>query len=172
MLFNEWYTQDKQNEVAQHSSTLIAEWFHRFNNFELLYDEATFWELFYVELLNCKLEIAKITELTKQLKTGDIPEFNNFTLGNKQTSNSTSNDKSTANQNGTDTQNYQGYNVEGTFSKNASTTETTSTQNNTNETTATSINQLDEIFKLANADLAILFNQLYKRFLPLFVTYY
>lgn len=172
MYFNEWYTQTKQNEVALHSSDLIAEWFHRFNNFELAYEENVFWELFYCELLNSKLEIAKITALVAQLKNGDKPEFNEFSLGTTQINASDSTQNSDVTQSGEDSQNYQGYNVEGTFAKNSSTATTNNKVTSKNNGKTTTVNQTDEIFKTLNFDLAILFNNLYKRFITLFIQIY
>lgn len=172
MKFSEWYTQTKQTEVAQHSSDLIAEWFHRFNNFELAYEEETFWELFYCELLNSKLEIAKIGALVAQLKAGDKPEFNEFSLGNTLSTANDSTQASDVTNQGDDIQNYQGYNVEGTFSKNSSTTTNSGKVTSKNNSQTTSINQADELVKDLNLDLAVLFNNLYKRFLPLFLTLY
>lgn len=172
MLFSDWYTSEKQNEVAAHSSDLIAEWFHRFNNFEMLYEESTFWELFYVELLNSKMEIAKITALVAQLKAGDKPEFNEFNLGttSKTTIANTTTNKTTST--GSDSQNYQGYNVEGTFSKNSSEA-TTDNNGSVNSTSSNdTVNLLEEIFKSGSLDLANLFNNLYKKFIKLFVTLY
>lgn len=172
MLFNEWYTQDKQNEVAQHSSDFIAEWFHRFNNFELAYEENVFWELFYCELLNSRLEIAKITALVNQLKAGDKPEFNEFSLGTTSTTTSNTSQTSENTQSGEDSQNYQGYNVEGTFAKNNSKATNNGKTSGTTTGSATSVNQTDEIFKTLNYDLATLFNNLYKRFIVFFLQIY
>lgn len=172
MLFKEWYTLDKQNEVELLVGVFVGGWFHRFNNFEMLYDEDTFWELFYCEILNSKLEIAKINALYLELQTKNPHLFKDFKLGNFRNSETISNQNGNSKNNGEDTLNYSGYNVEGTYSKNQTAT-TSQTETNANSASnGSNYNYVDEIYKIANLDLAALFNTLYKKFLPLFQIIY
>lgn len=172
MQFKDWYTDDKQHEVELIVGHFIGDWFHRFNNFTLLYEEDTFWELFYIELVNSKLEIAKINTLYLELQAKNPHLFKDFKFGNFRNSESITNANGNAKTSGEDTLNYTGYNVEGTYSKNQTATNSQSETNTNSGSNASSYNYVDELYKTANLDLAVLFNNLYKKFLPLFQTIY
>lgn len=135
----------------------IADWFYnRFANFELLYEPNVFGDLFSATLFENHLELLKIKKLMTlqdQWELGNIVE---------------STTDMTTDSSGDSTQSYQGFNVEGDFSKNSSAGKTTG------KTTATSsaINLTDEYNKLISFDYSTLLDKVYSKFVVLFVLCY
>lgn len=161
MLFKDIYNKQTQSQlflsVKNKYGDIIADWFYfRFKNFELLYEQETFIDLFNATLFENHLELLKIKKLMtlqEQWELGNIVE---------------STTEMTTDSTGDSTQSYQGFNVEGDFSKNSSAGKTTG------NTTATSnaINLTDEYNKLISFDYSVLLDKIFSKFIVLFVMCY
>lgn len=161
MLFSEIYYLSTDSGLYQEVITKygqqIAEWFyHRFGKYELLYDVGSFTDQFLALLIENHIELLKIKRM---MQINDMWEFGNIV-------DSTTDMTSTSTSNGT--QSYQGYNVEGDFSKNSADGNTTG---NT-KAKSTSINHTDEFNKLIAFDYSTLLNKIYDKFVELFVLCY
>lgn len=160
MLFNEIYNDtpsDLFSYVVNKYGSTIAEWFSlKFKNYELLYDQDRFIDLFKSSLIENHIELLKIKKLMDQQEM--------WALGN--VVDSTTDMSNTSNSSGT--QSYQGYNVEGDFSKN--TAEGISVSNSTAK--SNSINNTDEFNKLISFDYSVLLDKIYDKFVVLFLLCY
>lgn len=126
----------------------------RFANFELLYPEETFKNLFDVVLLECDI-------LLRQIKnTHD--KLDDLLTGTTSTSSGNSNNLSS----GDSKISYCGYNVQGDFQ----TTNSSSSSQITNRQTTNTTSTLDELITLLSNDLTTFYDKLYTKMLPLFVT--
>lgn len=157
MLFREIYSKNKSPlyaDVVTRYGETIADWFYkRFKNYELLYDGETFFDLFQTMINESHLELLKVKEYFEIKK---VWELGNFVESNSYM-------ESDANSSGT--QSYQGYNVEGDFSKN-----TTSGKQNANTLGNTkSINITDEYNKMLSFDYTRILDKIYNKFVVLFV---
>lgn len=132
----------------------VAEWFYlKFKNFELMYQQEDFIDLFNSLVIESHLELLKLKKLL------DMQE--SFELGNKATSSVTSDTTATNDS----TNSYAGYNVEGDFAK----TNLNSTGRNTTDSTSLSINYLDENMKLFDFNFSEITKNIWYRFIELFV---
>lgn len=160
MLFNEIYNEtptDLYSYVVIKYGSTIADWFNlKFKNYELLYEQERFIDLFKSTLIENHIELLKIKKLMEQQEM--------WALGNTA---DTFTDM-TNNSNSSGTQSYQGYNVEGDFSKN--TAENSSSGNSTAK--STSINNTDEFNKLIAFDYSTLLDKIYDKFVVLFILCY
>lgn len=160
MLFKEIYKEtptDLYSYVVIKYGSTIAEWFNlKFKNYELLYDQERFIDLFKSRLIENHIELLKIKKLMEQQEMWALGNVADSSTDMTNTSNSTG------------TQSYQGYNVEGDFSKN--TAESSSTGNSTAK--STSINNTDEFNKLIAFDYSTLLDKIYDKFVVLFILCY
>lgn len=159
MLFKEWYAPSPgpRDLVDNTYGTTIGLWFlQRFGNFELLYEESTFTDLFLATLTENHIELLKIKKLM------ELNEM--WVLGNSV--DSTTDMTTTSNSNGT--QSYSGYNVEGDFTKNTA----DSSSNGNTTAKSSSINNTDEFNKLISFDYSKLLDAIYDKFVVLFVLCY
>lgn len=160
MLFKEIYNEtptDLYSYVVIKYGSTIAEWFNlKFKNYELLYDQERFNDLFKSTLIENHIELLKIKKLMDQQEMWALGNVADSSTDMTNTSNSTG------------TQSYQGYNVEGDFSKN--TAESLSTGNSTAK--STSINNTDEFNKLIAFDYSTLLDKIYDKFVVLFILCY
>lgn len=160
MLFKEIYNEsptDLYSYVVIKYGSTIAEWFNlKFKNYELLYDQERFIDLFKSTLIENHIELLKIKKLMEQQQMWALGNVADSSTDMTNTSNSTG------------TQSYQGYNVEGDFSKN--TAESSSTGNSTAK--STSINNTDEFNKLIAFDYSTLLDKIYDKFVRLFLLCY
>lgn len=161
MLFKEIYQQTPDSSLfitmVRDYGVKIADWFYlRFKNFELLYDEETFIDMWNALIIENHIELLKIKKIIEQQEM--------WAIGNIATSSS----DMTSTNNSNATQSYQGFNVEGEFAKN--TTDGTSTGNTTANSTA--INHTDEFNKLISFDYSTLLDKIYSKFVVLFVLCY
>lgn len=132
----------------------VAEWFYlKFKNFELMYLEDDFIDLFNSLIFENHLELLKFKKLLDQ------QDF--FELGNKATSNVISDTTATNDS----TNSYAGFNVEGDFTK----TNLSSVGKNTTDSTSLSINQLDENMKLFDFNFSQITKNIWDKFIVLFV---
>lgn len=159
MLFKEIYNfkplwTDLYAYVNNRYGDSLAQWFYyRFKNYELLYDEETFNDLWRAMLNESHLELLKVKEYFEIKK---VWELGNFVESNSYM-------ESDASSSGT--QSYQGYNVEGDFSKN-----TTAGKQNANTIGNTkSINITDEYNKILSFDYTRILDKIYNKFVVLFV---
>lgn len=155
MLFNNWFpTSAEYNKITTLYGENVTNWIHkRFKNFYTLYDDVTFPDLFWSQIMECHMELLKL----KNIWDNNEP----LTLGTKTTIVGTGNSTNQSN----NTNSYKGYNVEGEFAKNTSNASLT---NNTNQTN-TSANLLDEHIKLTMADFGEITNHIYKKLINLFI---
>lgn len=161
MLFNEIYQMTPDStlfiNIVRDYGVKLAEWFYyKFANYELLYPKEQFINLWFAKITENHIELLKIKKLM------DMQEM--WSLGNTVDSKSDMTNTSTS----TGTQSYQGYNVEGDFSKN------TAEGNNVGNTTAksSSINNTDEFNKLIAFDYSSLLDKIYNKFIVLFLLCY
>lgn len=157
MLFREIYSKNKSPlyaEVYTRYGETLADWFFsRFKNYELLYDGETFVDLFNSMINESHLELLKVKEYFEIKK---VWELGNFVESNSYM-------ESDASSSGT--QSYQGYNVEGDFSKN-----TTAGKQNANTIGNTkSINITDEYNKILSFDYTRILDKIYNKFVVLFI---
>lgn len=157
MQFKEIYNStptDLFSKMETSYGSKVAEWFYlKFKNFELMYQKEDFVDLFNSLVFENHLELLKFKKLLDQ------QEF--FELGNKATSNVTSDTTATNDS----VNSYAGYNVEGDFAK----TNLNSTGRNTTDSTSLSINVLDENMKLFDFNFSEITKNLWSRFIELFV---
>lgn len=158
MLFRDIYQMNSESSIFVNTFNTygagVAEWFYyRFKNYELLYDEETFRDLWRATLIESHLELIKLKEYFEINKLWE--------LGN--TVESTSYMQSDATSTGT--QSYQGYNVEGDFSKNS----TSGNQNAKTDGKTKSINITDEYNKILSFDYTRILDKIYNKFVVLFV---
>lgn len=157
MQFKEIYNStptDLFTKMVMSYGSKVAEWFYlKFKNFELMYLEEDFIDQFNATVLESHLELLKLKKLLDQQES--------FELGNKATSNVTSDTTATNDS----TNSYSGYNVEGDFAK----TNLNSTGINTTDSTSLSINLLDENMKLFDFNFSEITKNIWSRFIVLFV---
>lgn len=160
MLFKEIYNEtptDLYSYVVIKYGSTIAEWFNlKFKNYELLYEQERFIDLFKSSLIENHIELLKIKKLMEQQEMWALGNVADSSTDMTNTSNSTG------------TQSYQGYNVEGDFSKN--TAESNASGNSTAK--STSINNTDEFNKLIAFDYSTLLDKIYDKFVVLFILCY
>lgn len=160
MLFNEIYNEtptDLYSYVVNKYGPTIAQWFYlKFKNYELLYDQERFIDLFKSTLISNHIELLKIKKMTELQEMWALGNVVDSITDMTNTSNSTG------------TQSYQGYNVEGDFSKN------TADGNLSSNSTAksSSINNTDEFNKLIAFDYSTLLDKIYDKFVVLFLLCY
>lgn len=158
MLFRDIYQMNSDSSIFVNTFNTygkgVAEWFYyMFKNYELLYDEETFRDLWRAMLIESHLELIKLKEyfeIQKLWELGNLYESNTYM-------------ESGATTNGT--QSYQGYNVEGDFSKNT----TTGNQNAKTDGKTKSINITDEYNKILSFDYTRTLDKIYNKFVVLFV---
>lgn len=160
MMFKQIYNEtptDLYSYVVIKYGSSIAVWFNlKFKNYELLYEQERFIDLFKSTLIENHIELLKIKKLMEQQEMWALGNVADSSTDMTNTSNSTG------------TQSYQGYNVEGDFSKN--TAESSSTGNSTAK--STSINNTDEFNKLIAFDYSTLLDKIYDKFVVLFLLCY
>ena len=160
MLFKEIYNEtptDLYSYVVNKYGSTIADWFNlKFKNYELLYEQERFIDLFKSSLIENHIELLKIKKLMEQQEMWALGNVADSSTDMTNTSNSTG------------IQSYQGYNVEGDFSKN--TAESNSSGNSTAK--STSINNTDEFNKLIAFDYSTLLDKIYDKFVVLFILCY
>ena len=157
MQFKEIYNSkptDLFSKMLMSYGSKVAEWFYlKFKNFELMYQQEEFIDLFNALVIESHIELLKLKKLLDQQES--------FELGNKATSNVTSDTNATNDS----TNSYSGYNVEGDFAK----TNLNSTGRNTTDSTSLSINLLDENMKLFDFNFSEITKNIWSRFIVLFV---
>lgn len=158
MLFKDIYFQTQDStlyvNVLSRYGVEVADWFYlRFRNYEMLYEIDYFVNLWNAMLNESHLELLKVKEYFEIKK---VWELGNFVESNSYM-------ESDASSSGT--QSYQGYNVEGDFSKN-----TTSGKQNANTIGNTkSINITDEYNKILSFDYTRILDKIYNKFVVLFI---
>ena len=157
MLFREIYSKNKSPlyaDVYTRYGEKIADWFYfRFKNYELLYDGETFTEFWTAMINESHLELLKVKEyfeIKKVWELGNFVESNSYMELDASSSG---------------TQSYQGYNVEGDFSKNT----TTGKQNANTIGNTKSINITDEYNKILSFDYTRILDKIYNKFVVLFI---
>lgn len=157
MLFKEFYEQSLKSVVVARYGESVANWFlNQFGEYELLFKPEQATNLFKAYLMEMHIQLLNFK---KYLELEQIWTFGTTSTSTTSTNSSLNNESSDS---------YQGYNVNGEFSKNTSTGTSTNSANSQIQTA----NLNDENLKLLSAELPSLTKIIYNKFVTLFILLY